>query len=209
MNTSNITYEKSEDLSTLQESNSSGCSDVIEWEKMRENLGTEAMIKEITAEFLSENTKRMEKLKGAVDLHDVEQIIFYAPKIQAEDASEKSEGLGQWNAKGEALIGSIVDGSFLAFNSVGLKGLKSVKLSVFFSNNYDYEGDVELREGQVTGPIIGKTHLKYFNKDKGALTVYDIPVYPQSEQNDLILLFKNEKNKAQYIANANWILLNY
>ena len=138
-----------------------------------------------------------------------EQIIFYAPKIQAEDANKKSEGLGQWNANGEALIGSIVDGSYLAFNSVRFKGLKSVRLSVFFSNNYDYEGEVELREGQVTGPIIGKTRLNYFNKDKGALRYYDIPVHSKSEQNDLILLFKNEKNKAQYIANANWILLNY
>ncbi|WP_242118162.1 ThuA domain-containing protein [Aestuariivivens sediminicola] len=138
-----------------------------------------------------------------------EQIIFYAPKIQAEDANKKSEGLGQWNANGEALIGSIVDGSYLAFNSVRFKGLKSIRLSVFFSNNYDYEGEVELREGQVTGPIIGKTRLNYFNKDKGALKYYDIPVHSKSEQNDLILLFKNEKNKAQYIANANWILLNY
>ncbi len=138
-----------------------------------------------------------------------EQIIFKAPKIEAEDAIEKSNGLGGWSADGQNLVGSILHNSYLKFDTLPLKGLESIKLSVFFAGNYAYEGDVEIREGSPNGNLIGKTHLKYFNKDKGIMKYYKIPVKPKTDKASLFLVFKNEKDKEQYIANANWILLNY
>ncbi len=138
-----------------------------------------------------------------------EQIIFKAPKIQAEDAVEKSEGLGNWSSSGENLVGSIVHNSYLKFDTLPLKDLESIKLSVFFAGNYPYEGDVEIREGSPNGNLIGKTHLKYYNKNKGLLAYYKIPVKPKTDKAPLYLVFKNETDKKQYIANMNWILLNY
>jgi cytochrome c len=138
-----------------------------------------------------------------------EQIIFKAPKIEAESASKKSSGLGNWGAEGENLVGSIVHNSYLKFDSVPLQGLESIKFAAFFAAKYPYEGDVEIREGSPTGNLIGKTHLKYYNEDKGSMKYYKIPVKPKTDKADLFLVFKNEKDKEQYIANANWILLNY
>ena len=138
-----------------------------------------------------------------------EQIIFKAPKIQAEDAIEKSSGLGNWSAAGENLVGSIVHNSYLKFDAMSLKGLKSIKFAALFSSNYAYEGDVEIREGSPNGKLIGKTHLKYFNKKKRIMKYYKIDVKPTTNKANLYLVFKNEKDKKQYITNANWILLNY
>ncbi|MDO5979515.1 ThuA domain-containing protein [Flavivirga spongiicola] len=138
-----------------------------------------------------------------------EQIIFKTPKIEAEDAIEKSNGLGSWSADGQNLVGSIVHNSYLKFDTLPLNGLESIKLSAFFAGNYAYEGDVEIREGSPNGNLIGKTHLKYFNKDKGLMKYYKIPVNPKTDKASLYLVFKNETDKEQYIANMNWILLNY
>ncbi len=138
-----------------------------------------------------------------------EQIIFKAPKIEAEDAIEKSNGLGNWSAEEQNLVGSIVHDSYLKFDILPLKGLESIKFAVFFAGNYAYEGDVEIREGSPNGNLIGKTHLKYFDKNKGLMKYYKIAVTPTTDKASLFLVFKNEKDKEQYIANANWLLLNY
>ena len=137
------------------------------------------------------------------------QIIFKAEKIEAETAIEKSAGLGNWSAEGETLVGSIMHNSYLKFDKLNLKGLESIKFSAFYAAKYAYEGDIEIREGSPTGALIGKTNLEYYNKNKGALKYYQIPVKPTSKESNLYLVFKNEKNKEQYITNANWILLNY
>ncbi len=138
-----------------------------------------------------------------------EQVVFKAPKIEAENATEKSAGLGNWSVDGENLVGSIVHNSYLKFDTLPLKALESIKFSVFFGGEYPYEGDVEIREGSPNGTLIGKTHLKYYSQDKGLMKYYKIPVKPTTDKNALFLVFKNEKDKDQYIANANWILLNY
>lgn len=138
-----------------------------------------------------------------------DQIIFKAPKIQVEDAIEKSSGLGNWSTKGEKLVGSIVHNSYLKFDTLPLKNLESIKLSVFFRRNYAYEGDVEIRENAPNGNLIGKTHLKYFNKNKNAMKYYKIPVNPTTDKAHIYLVFKNKKDKKQYVANANWMLLSY
>ena len=137
------------------------------------------------------------------------QIVFKAPKIQVEDAIEKSDGLGNWSAADENLVGSIVHNSYLKFGTLPLNGLESIKLAVFFASDYAYEGHVEIRENSPNGNLIGKTHLKYFNKDKSLMKYYKIPVKPKTDKASLFLVFKNEKDKEQYIANANWVLLNY
>ena len=137
------------------------------------------------------------------------QVIFKAPKIEVEDAIEKSEGLGIWDAEGETLVGSIQHGSYLKLSAINLKNLKMVKFSAFFGSNYNYKGDMEIREGTLNGPVIGKTHISYFNNDKAAMKYFDIPLQPKSSHNELFLVFKNTEDKEQYIANANSLMLYY
>jgi len=138
-----------------------------------------------------------------------EQVIFKAPKIEAEKADEKSAGLNNWKAGGATLVGSIVHNSYLKFNKVTLNGLKSIEFSAFFTSNYNYKGSVEIREGAATGKVIGKADLSYFNEKKGKMNYYKIKVRPTVNEGLLYLVFKNKKDKEKYIANANWILLNY
>ncbi|WP_242202762.1 ThuA domain-containing protein [Aestuariivivens insulae] len=138
-----------------------------------------------------------------------EQVIFKAPKIEAENADEKSSGLGTWDAEGETLVGSIVNNSYLKFNNVNLKNLENIKFSVFYASDYPYKGSLEIRENAPDGKLIGSTTLGYHNEHKGAMKYYDIPVRPTQDKASLYLVFKNNTDKEQYVANANWILLNY
>jgi cytochrome c len=137
------------------------------------------------------------------------QLIFKAPKIEAEDADEKSTGMGVWTAQGQKVVGSIAHDSYLKFDNMGLKGLKGIKLCAFYASDYPYKGSVEIREGAKDGNIIGKAALGYFNDKKGDTKYYQIEVTPSLEKGPLFLVFKNPSDKEQYITNANWILLNY
>ncbi|WP_233164031.1 ThuA domain-containing protein [Snuella sedimenti] len=138
-----------------------------------------------------------------------EQVIFKAPKIEAEKADEKSTGLGTWDAEGQKLVGSIVNNSYLKFDNLNLKGLESIKFSAFYASDYPYNGRLEIREKAPDGKLIGATKLGYHNEHKGAMKYYQIPVRPTLDKAPLYLVFKNDTDKEQYIANANWILLNY
>ncbi|GAA3563317.1 ThuA domain-containing protein [Snuella lapsa] len=138
-----------------------------------------------------------------------EQVIFKAPKLEAEKADEKSAGLGTWNAEGQTLVGSIVNNSYLKFNNLNLKDLENIKFSAFYASDYPYKGTLEIRENALDGKLIGSTKLGYHNEDKGAMKYYQISVRPTLEKASLYLVFKNDTDKEQYIANANWILLNY
>lgn len=137
------------------------------------------------------------------------QVIFKLPKIEAEEANEKSEGLGIWNAGNSKLVGSINHNSYLRFNDINFKGLKSIKLVSYYTKDYSYKGTVEIREGSKNGKIIGKTKLGYYNEKRGAMKFYDVKVSPTQEKGPLFLVFKNSNNQEQYVANLNWILLNY
>jgi len=138
-----------------------------------------------------------------------DQFIFRTPKIEAEDADEKSEGLSNWSANGVKLVGSIKHNSYLKFDNINFKGLESIKVSVFYSSNYTYKGTIEIKENSKTGKTIGKATLDYSNNKKGDLKYYQINVKPTIENGPLYLVFKNPDDKEQYIANLNWILLKY
>lgn len=152
--------------------------------------------------------------KGSPDLQGSSlsaqtQIIFKAPKIEAEKADKKSAGLRNWDVNDSRLVGSIVHNSYLKFDKVNLEGLNSIKLSTFYGNNYHYKGTVEIREGDANGKLIGKKKISHFHKKDQQVKNYKIPVSPTTKKGDLCIVFKNEENKEQFIANADYILLNY
>ena len=152
--------------------------------------------------------------KGTKDLQDAnlsvsKQIIFTAPILEAEEADERSPELTGWNAGGASLIGSIVNNSFLKFDSITLNGLKSIKFSAYYSPKYNYDGILEIRENSPTGKVLGKAALKYYSKEKEKIEYYTIKVDPTINKGSLYLVFKNLNDKDHVIANANWIRLNY
>ncbi len=138
-----------------------------------------------------------------------EQLNFIAPKIEAEHADEKSEGLGVWNNNGARLVGSIVHNSYLKFANIGFNKLTSIQLAAAYAANYPYAGTVEVRANGVNGKLLGTARLSYSNPEKGSIEYYDIPLEGGTGKGDLYLVFKNPSEADQYVVNADWIMLNY
>ncbi|MEE9362178.1 MAG: ThuA domain-containing protein [Cellulophaga sp.] len=136
------------------------------------------------------------------------QLIFKNLRMEAENADGKSDGLGDWTTGETRLVGSIVHDSYLQYDDLSLKNLKEIKFSAFYGGNYHYKGILEIREGSLNGKVIGTVATEYFNK-KESMKYYRIPVNPTVDKGSLFIVFKNEADKEQYIANANWFLLKY
>ena len=157
---------------------------------------------------VADTDKGKEGLESA-ELSGRKQLIFKPPYLEAQKANKKSDGLSNWNANGNNLVGSIKDNSFLKFNKIDLNGLKSIDFTAYFGENYNYEGILEIRIGSKTGQLIGTTKLNYFSKNKGELKVSNIKITPTNEVTDFFLVFKNGADTQQFICNANAIQLNY
>ena len=136
-----------------------------------------------------------------------EQIIFKAPKIQAEAADERTDGLGIWDHAGATLVGSIVHNSFLRFKNQNFDQVKKIKLAAKYNSGYQYQGSVEIREGSKDGNIIGGGKLGYFDKEKNGSIVHEMSIKPTLETGDLYLVFKNPHDAEQFVLNADWVVL--
>jgi cytochrome c len=135
------------------------------------------------------------------------QFIFYSQKIEAEDANEISEGTNTWSTNSVKIVGGLVHNSFLRFDNVNLENLHHLKYAAFYAGNYDYKGVLEIRQGAVDGPIIGKQSLRYSG---GTETIYyEIPVTPTLKKETLYLVFKNPENELRYIGHADWISFDF
>jgi cytochrome c len=137
------------------------------------------------------------------------QHIFKAPKIEAETAEERSEGLGNWNTQGATVVGSIAHDTYLKYEKVNFKGLKSINLAAKYNANYPYKGVVQVRAGAKDGKILGSAAVGYFHKKKAGKKQYDIELQPYAENADLYLTFHNPADKEQFAMNADWFILNY
>ena len=173
--------------------------------EFKEHLKSEGEGKYILmASYLDNGNPKVENSALSV----MDQVVFKSPKIEAEEADEKSEELGIWDNDGATLIGSIVHNSFLKFRNQSFKNLKSVKLAAKYIAGYEYQGKVEIREKNPTGKVIGEMEVSYFDKEKIGTKYYEIPVEPTIDTGDLYLVFKNPEDKKQFVMNADWVLLN-
>jgi len=68
---------------------------------------------------------------------------------------------------------------------------------------------VEIRKGSINGELLGKGTINYFDNNKEAFKVFEIDLGPSKGSDELFLVFKNQKDKDQYIMNGDWIQLNY
>ena len=139
-----------------------------------------------------------------------EQLHFIAPKIEAEDADQKSEGLGVWDSQGATLVGSIAHNSFLQFDDISFKELKGIRLAASYNADYAYAGSVEVRAGSVEGKLIGTVKTEYSDPKKSSVEYYEIPLQQAGiDRGPLFLVFENKRDESQFVMNADWILLEY
>ena len=137
------------------------------------------------------------------------ELMFDAIKLQSEDADVLSDGTNIWEWNGAKQVGGIWDGAFIRHNNVNLENIKSIKFNGSFVKGHDYPGTtLEIREGSATGKLIGKTAIRHKSPDRIFRTI-DIPVKTSSKKADLFLMFKNKDVKTDYLADANYIILNY
>jgi cytochrome c len=88
-----------------------------------------------------------------------------------------------------------------------LAGCDAIGIMASFSENYAYDGIVEIRKGAVDGPIIGQSHVSYFHKSKAARKQFNIPISNPSHESGIYIVFKNNKKKNQLIMNVDFIEL--
>ncbi|WP_198439843.1 ThuA domain-containing protein [Pareuzebyella sediminis] len=136
-----------------------------------------------------------------------EQFIFKSQKLEAENATEITEGTGIWSTNYSRVVGPLVHNSYLKFDGIDFKNLKNLKYATFFNSNYDFEGTLEIREGSLDGPVIGSQTLQYEGDEKTAY--YTIPVTPSLENGALYLVFKNPKDELHNMGHADWISFDY
>ncbi|HUH46164.1 MAG TPA: hypothetical protein VLZ54_03345, partial [Arenibacter sp.] len=78
-----------------------------------------------------------------------------------------------------------------------------------FGPDTPYNGTVEVREGSVTGKLIGAGIIDHFNKKDGIKKEMQIDIRPTIDHGAIYLVFKNEGDKEDVIANLDWMSLQY
>jgi len=135
------------------------------------------------------------------------QFVFRSQKIEAEDANEIKEGINTWSTNNARIVGGLVHNAFLRFDDLNLKNLNKLKFTAFYGGDYNYQGILEIHQGALDGPIIGKQVLGHFGEQ--TTTYYQIPVQPTKDNGTLYLVFKNPEDELQYIGHADWISFEY
>ncbi len=139
----------------------------------------------------------------------VEKVVFIAPRLELENSLDLDKELGIWDSQGRTLVGSIKDGKNIKFSKISFDQLSSISIATAFNKNYAYAGQVEIRKGQVDGPLLGQVSVAFFDEDKEGTKVIEIDLDPAQGLDSLFLVFKNDQNKDQYVMNGDWIQLNY
>ncbi|WP_419212020.1 ThuA domain-containing protein [Maribacter sp. X9] len=136
-----------------------------------------------------------------------QQVVFKSQKIEAENASEIKEGTGIWSTSSSKVVGVLQNGSYLKFNDIALDHLKSLKIAMFYNQDQEFKGTLEIHEDSIDGSILGKKALAHNGKEE--TVYYTIPISTNKEKTDLFLVFKNPANKLQNIGHADWLSFEY
>jgi cytochrome c len=150
--------------------------------------------------------------KGSGDVPAItstEQIIFKASLLEAEESSQMHPNNSRWAAEGANLIGEIRDGSYLVFDDVLFDNLSSITFRGFYSENYRYEGKIEIRLNAVDGQLVGEANISAFNQSKKGFKNTEIAVNKTLGKGKVVVVFKNAMSSENYIANADYFILNY
>lgn len=138
-----------------------------------------------------------------------DQLIFRTPRLEAENADEKSKDLSLIESQGEKALGYIVDDTYMMYEDVRFDGLKEIQIGALFDSGYKYWGVVEFRIGSKSGQLVGAIDIELYNVKRDRKKSYSVSIDPVVGNQDLFVVFRNEKNKEQFIMNADYIFLKY
>jgi len=135
------------------------------------------------------------------------QFVFHSQKVEAEDANGISAGLNTWSTNFSRVVGGMVHGCYLKFDDVTLEDLRYLKYATFYNSDDTNSGTLEIREGSLDGPLMGKQALDKTGKTETQF--YEIPLKSSLKKATIYLLFKNPDNKFQNMGHADWISFDY
>ncbi len=136
---------------------------------------------------------------GSYSLSDKQTLVLRYPKLEAETYSKAAKGVRRQRLEqtDTFTVNDLMHGRFITFDKIDLTGIGSITLG-FLANDKLLSGtSVEVRSGSESGKLLGKANLD-------SATV-KIPLTASNGQQNLVLVFKNEKAKGVSIGRLDWV----
>ncbi|RMG24264.1 MAG: carbohydrate-binding protein, partial [Bacteroidetes bacterium] len=169
---------------------------------------TDHIGKESTGKYVLLASYR-DKGKGDIASLSAQQIVeLKYPRLEAEEAAERSEDTNVFTAANSSLLGNLKDGDYFMFDSLLLDQLQAVELRLFFRRNAHYKGKVEVRLDRPDGPLLGHTQWTYQGSSPAQKT-YRIPLKSNSGRHRVYFVFRSLGGADQPGANADYVYLKY
>ncbi len=129
-------------------------------------------------------------------------ITLHRRRLQAERAEEfhGTQAMEADKAEQGKFMGGIEHDGFLRFSNIAFDQVASVAVRVASAGA---GGDIELHQGAVDGPILGKTSVEV-NGDWLGFYEKTIDLKPTDTRGDLYVVFKNAKHRSG-LMNIDWI----
>ncbi|MCC6722950.1 MAG: ThuA domain-containing protein [Saprospiraceae bacterium] len=136
---------------------------------------------------------------GSHSLSDKQMLVLRYPKIEAETYSKASKGVRRQRLEqtDTFTVNDLMHGRFIAYDKIDLTGVGSLQLG-FLKQDKPLAGtSVEIRSGSESGKLLGKAEL-IGNEVK-------LPISATKGEQNLVLVFKNEKRKGEGIGRLDWL----
>lgn len=123
-------------------------------------------------------------------------LVLKSPRIQLEDYEEGNVGvvIATANTGFNSYIANITNGKYVKFAQIDLKGIKQVKFRV---QTQGAGGNIVLRSGARTGPVLGSVAIPAgkVTDPKTDWKEFTMPLSSSGGQQDLFLTFENDSAK--------------
>lgn len=147
---------------------------------------------------------------GVPTLQTTTRIRLEQPTLQAEAAQYRSEGVVLHTANGSYHLHELTNGSFFGFDAVDLTDMRSVTVGYYITENYHYNGTVELHADAPDGPLLGSQSVSFNEKAVARPTrrmTLDKSALGSDQRRSLYLVFRNA-DPQRYVALVDWVQLN-
>ncbi|MBK9013885.1 MAG: PQQ-dependent sugar dehydrogenase [Saprospiraceae bacterium] len=136
---------------------------------------------------------------GTNSLSAKQTLVLRYPKIEAESYSRAAKGvrrerIGQTDT---SVVSDLMHGRFIVFDKIDLTGVGSLELG-FLRNDKMLPGtEVEVRSGSESGKLLGKASI--------ASNTVKVPIEAVKGVQNLVLVFKNEKENGRSMTRLDWV----
>jgi cytochrome c len=133
---------------------------------------------------------------GTGSLYARETLVLRYPKIEAESYDFAAKGVRRSRS---GVVTDLFDGRYFGFNKIDLTGIGSVRLGLPAGTEVLPDSEVEVRLGSPNGKLAGKVAAK------GRVGEIKINLEAVAGSNDIIFVFKNEKQHDREIVRVDWV----